>query len=115
MGSLISCIESLLKFNNVLDCLILYPNNLSGDEETHAINLQKILNRNSQTIEKEIHYKLKNFKKYSKEEKAILLVFYGEITFSDSFDLNNWNNLLDENLFNINIDKLKKDFLEILN
>ena len=39
------CIDSLLKFNNDLDSLILYPNKLTGDEENNAIKIQKILNK----------------------------------------------------------------------
>jgi len=115
MDSLIVCIDSLLKFNNVLDCLILYPNKLTGEEESYAIKLQKIINKNSENIDNQVNSKIKNFKNYSKEEQAFLLIFCAELNYSELFDITKWNNLLERDEFKVDIEKLNKDFSKLLN
>ena len=108
------CIDSLLKFNNDLDSLILYPNKLTGEEENNAIKIQKILNKNSESITKELDIKIDNFNKYTKEERAVLIVFYGDLSFSDNFDSEDWNNLIKSTDFLIDRDKIKKAILTLI-
>ena len=114
MDYLKECVRSLLKFNNDLDSLILYPNELSGDDESSAINIQKILNRNSEKILQELKFKIEDFDNYSKEEKAFLIVFYGDLTFSDNFNILNWERTIDSTEIKIDKEKLKKNILSLV-
>ena len=89
MNSFKACIESLLKFNNDLDNLILYPNQLTGEEEENAIKIQKILNKNSEEILNGLS------EKFKKEYQALLIVFYGDLNFSENFNIETWESFID--------------------
>ena len=95
MNSFKACIESLLKFNNDLDNLILYPNQLTGEEEENAIKIQKILNKNSEEILNGLSEKFKKFKTFKKEYQALLIVFYGDLNFSENFNIETWESFID--------------------
>ena len=102
------CINSLLKFNNNLENLILYPNKLEGEDEKKAMELQKILNRNAPFIIDEANRKIKNFNKFKKEESAFLIVFIGDMTFSTDYKISDWHTLIENSSYIRDKELLKK-------
>lgn len=115
MNSFKACIESLLKFNNDLDNLILYPNQLTGEEEKNALKIQKILNINSNEILDGLSIKFKKFKKFKKEYQAFLIVFYGDLNFSENFNIQSWNNYLETTDLFDNKEVINSYISELLN
>ena len=114
MNSFKACIESLLKFNNDLDNLILYPNQLTGEEGKYHKD-SKILNKNSNEILKELSIKFKKFKKFKREYHALLIVFYGDLNFSENFNIQSWNNYLETTDLIDNKEEVKGYISELLN
>ena len=112
MNSFSACIESLLKFNNDLDNLILYPNQLTGKEEEYAIKIQKLLNKNSNEITKGLS---KKFKKFKKEHQALLLVFYGDLNFSENFNMESWKSFFENTDLIDDKEKVNNYISELLN
>ena len=115
MNSFKACVESLLKFNNDLDNLILYPNQLTGEEEENAIKIQKILNKNSNEILNALSKKFKKFKKFKKEYQALLIVFYGDLNFSENFNIESWNNYIQTTDLIDNKEEVSAYIAELLN
>ena len=106
--SLLTCIHSLEKFNNDLDSFILYPNKLEGKFELYAIDLQKILNRNSEAIKKEIDNNINKFNKFKRNEQSLIYVFFAEYLYSENFDQAIWFNLLKDIETDLDKEKIVK-------
>ena len=80
------------------------------DIVTQNSTLLKYLTNNSK-----FEIKFKKFKKFKKEYQALLIVFYGDLNFSENFNIESWNNYLETTDLIDNKEEVNVYISELLN